>query len=140
MAAVALGRDFEFKTTRQEVCPSGIAAVDSLAGGLPLGCLTEIFGPACSGRTSLMLAALAQSTSSENICALVDTKLNAAATLRVNYISLTQRGVHTCACHSKPPFNMLHGALFSSLDCDLPVPPLASSRSAISLTFDLPCS
>lgn len=73
MAAVALGRDFEFKTTRQEVCPSGIAAVDSLAGGLPLGCLTEIFGPACSGRTSLMLAALAQSTSSENICALVDT-------------------------------------------------------------------
>jgi len=34
--------------------------------------LTEIYGPASSGRTSLMLAALAQSTGREDVCALVD--------------------------------------------------------------------
>jgi hypothetical protein len=72
MAAVALGRDFEFKVDRAEVCPTGVAAVDAAVGGLPQGCLTEVYGPASSGRTSLMLAALAQSTSRENVCALVD--------------------------------------------------------------------
>jgi hypothetical protein len=73
MGAVALGRDFQFKVIWQQVCPSGIAGVDALAGGLPQGCLTEIYGPASSGRTSLMLSALAQSTAHENVCALVDT-------------------------------------------------------------------
>src|SRR5450755_788110 len=72
MGAVALGRDFEFKLNRPEVCPTGLAGVDAMAGGLPQGCLTEIYGPASSGRTSLMLAALAQSTARENFCALVD--------------------------------------------------------------------
>ncbi len=43
-----------------------------MAGGLPQGCLTEVYGPASSGRTSLMLAAMAQSTGRENVCALVD--------------------------------------------------------------------
>ena len=73
MAAVALGRDFEFKMDRTEVCPTGLADVDAEFRGLPQGCLTEIYGPASSGRTSLMLAALAQSTGRENVCALVDT-------------------------------------------------------------------
>ena len=73
MAAVALGRDFVFKVGAPEVCPTGVAQVDALAGGLPQGCLTEVYGPASSGRTSVMLAALAQSTSRENLCALVDT-------------------------------------------------------------------
>ncbi len=72
MDAVATGRDFVFKRDRAEVCPTGVAAVDALAGGLPQGCLSEICGPACSGRTSLMLAAMAQSTGSGNACALVD--------------------------------------------------------------------
>ena len=72
MAAVALGRNFEFKVDRPEVCPTGVAEVDAAVGGLPQGCLTELYGPASSGRTSLMLAAMAQSTSRENVCALVD--------------------------------------------------------------------
>ena len=72
MAAVALGRDFEFRVSAQEVCPTGVAAVDAMAGGLPQGCLTEIFGPASSGRTSLMLAAMATVTGRENACVLVD--------------------------------------------------------------------
>ena len=72
MAAVALGRDFVFKQTILETCPTGLTEIDALAGGLPHGCLTEIYGPASSGRTSLMLAALAQSTRREDVCALVD--------------------------------------------------------------------
>ena len=55
-----------------EACPTGLAEVDALAGGLPQGCLTEVYGPASSGRTSLMLAAMAQATGREEVCALVD--------------------------------------------------------------------
>jgi len=72
MAAVALGRDFAFRVHALEFSPTGVAEVDAMAGGLPQGCLTEIYGPSSSGRTSLMLAALAQSTQRENVCALVD--------------------------------------------------------------------
>jgi recombination protein RecA len=55
-----------------ECVPSGIAALDAATGGLPRGCLTEIFGPASSGRTSLLLSILAQATHREEVCALVD--------------------------------------------------------------------
>ncbi len=50
----------------------GIPELDLLTGGLPRGCLTEVCGPASSGRTSLLLATLAQSTQRNEICALVD--------------------------------------------------------------------
>lgn len=55
-----------------ETVSAGIAAVDELIGGLPRGCLTETFGEPCSGRTSLLLAALAARTSEAEVCALVD--------------------------------------------------------------------
>src|ERR1019366_1725775 len=55
-----------------EMLPSGIREVDEATGGLPRGCLTEIVGPASSGRTSLLLSILAQATAREEICALVD--------------------------------------------------------------------
>jgi recombination protein RecA len=55
-----------------EMVPSGIAAMDALTGGLPRGCLTEICGPASSGRTTLLLAALAAATRRGEFCALVD--------------------------------------------------------------------
>jgi hypothetical protein len=51
---------------------SGIAAMDGLTGGLPRGCLTEICGPASSGRTTLLLAALAAATRRGECCVLVD--------------------------------------------------------------------
>jgi recombination protein RecA len=54
-----------------EAVSTGIAEIDSLAGGLPRGALTEIFGPACSGRTSLLFSALAARTAHE-ACALID--------------------------------------------------------------------
>ena len=55
-----------------ETVSAGIAAVDELTGGLPRGCLTEVFGEPCSGRTSLLLAALAARTNAAEVCALVD--------------------------------------------------------------------
>jgi hypothetical protein len=51
---------------------SGIASLDTLTGGLPRGCLTEICGPASSGCTSIMLAAIAAATRRGEFCALVD--------------------------------------------------------------------
>src|SRR5947208_392578 len=51
---------------------TGIHAMDALTGGLPRGCLTEIFGPASSGRSSVLLAALAAATQRQEVCALVD--------------------------------------------------------------------
>ena len=56
-----------------ETVPTGIPGVDSLTGGLPRGGVTEVVGPASSGRTGLLLAILAQATAtSEEACALVD--------------------------------------------------------------------
>jgi len=46
---------------------SGIPEID-----LPRGCLTEIFGPASSGRTALLHSILAEATGREEVCALVD--------------------------------------------------------------------
>ncbi len=51
---------------------TGIAEVDSAIGGLPRGCLTEIVGPASSGRTSLLLGILAAATARQEACVLVD--------------------------------------------------------------------
>lgn len=51
---------------------TGIASVDALAGGLPCGALTEIFGPPSSGRTSLLFSTLAGLTQQGHACALVD--------------------------------------------------------------------
>src|SRR5207302_2644065 len=56
-----------------EMVSIGIRELDSLTGGLPRGCLTEICGPASSGRTSFLLAAMAAATQREEVCALVDT-------------------------------------------------------------------
>ncbi|MFY9910183.1 MAG: hypothetical protein WCF22_15675 [Candidatus Sulfotelmatobacter sp.] len=55
-----------------QMVSSGISAIDSLTGGLPRGCLTEIFGPVSSGRTTMLLAALAAATRRGECCAVVD--------------------------------------------------------------------
>src|SRR6266550_6901253 len=58
---------------RPEVIATGIPEIDVLVGGgLPRGAITEIFGPASSGRTSFTLATLAAATNHEEVCALVD--------------------------------------------------------------------
>ena len=65
------------------VAPFGIEALDrvlsglegrkSYAAGLPRGQVSEVVGPASSGRTSLMYSMLAYATAHEETCALVDT-------------------------------------------------------------------
>ena len=62
--------------TAPQMIPTGLAELDALIGGLPRGALSEITGPASSGRTSVMLAVLAGATCREEACALVDASDN----------------------------------------------------------------
>jgi hypothetical protein len=57
-----------------ELVSSGIAALDDseLLGGLPRGCLTEICGPASSGRTTVLFSAVAAATARQEACCLID--------------------------------------------------------------------
>jgi len=55
-----------------ETAPTGVVEIDCRTGGLPRGSLTEIFGPASSGRTSLLVSVLAQATGRQEVCAVVD--------------------------------------------------------------------
>jgi hypothetical protein len=57
-----------------ETVLTGIPEIDALAGGLPRGALTEICGPPCSGRTTVLLAALASRTAEAEVCALIDAR------------------------------------------------------------------
>ena len=55
-----------------ELVSTGIAQLDALTGGLPRGCLTEIYGLPSSGRTSVLLSVIAAATHRQEACALVD--------------------------------------------------------------------
>lgn len=53
--------------------PTGLARADKqLGGGLPRGAISEIVGPRSSGRTGLVLAAIAQVTRAHEVAAYVD--------------------------------------------------------------------
>jgi hypothetical protein len=55
------------------VAATGVSAVDELLeGGIPLGAITEISGPECSGRSTLALSFLAQRTREGKVCAWID--------------------------------------------------------------------
>ena len=55
------------------VASTGIPALDELLeGGLPLGAITEMMGPECSGRTSLALSFVSQMTQTGKVCAWID--------------------------------------------------------------------
>jgi recombination protein RecA len=56
-----------------ETLSTGVDEIDDLTGGLPRGAISEIFGPASSGRTSLMYSMLSYATRHEETCALIDT-------------------------------------------------------------------
>src|ERR1700678_3831848 len=55
------------------VAATGISAIDEvLRGGLPIGAITEVAGPECSGRTAFALSFLANITNEDKVCAWVD--------------------------------------------------------------------
>jgi len=55
------------------VLPTGIATLDEvLRGGLPVGALTELVGPECSGRTTVALKFVAGLTQAGRVCAWID--------------------------------------------------------------------
>src|ERR1700739_2114255 len=59
------------------VAATGGQEIDALrdsgfGGGLPLGAITEMVGPECSGRTSIALSFIAQMTRAGKVCAWVD--------------------------------------------------------------------
>lgn len=55
------------------IASTGVQELDALLdGGLPLGAITEIVGPECSGRTSVALSFIAQMTQAAKVCAWVD--------------------------------------------------------------------
>src|SRR5947209_1789630 len=73
MPAVALKQQFEAilwqPRPEPELLSTGIPEIR-----LPRGCLTEITGPASSGRTTILLSILAAATARGETCALVDTE------------------------------------------------------------------
>lgn len=55
------------------VASTGVAALDDLLqGGLPVGALSELVGPECSGRTSVALSFVSALTRAGKVCAWVD--------------------------------------------------------------------
>lgn len=57
----------------REMAATGMGEVDRLLeGGFPVGAISEITGPACSGRTSLALTFVAARIAEERVCAWVD--------------------------------------------------------------------
>jgi len=63
---------FSYRDFQVETAPFAIPEIDALTGGLPRGSLTEICGPPCSGRATLLLSILASRTAHGEVCALVD--------------------------------------------------------------------
>ncbi len=65
-----LGDSLEWQSRpAPQVISSGMPALDRAIGGLPRGALTEIVGPASSGRTALLIAVLAEATSGVGLLA-----------------------------------------------------------------------
>jgi recombination protein RecA len=62
-----------YRRPEQRVIPTGISQIDSVTAGVPMSSLTEICGSglASSGKTSVLVALLAQATR-QHFCALVD--------------------------------------------------------------------
>jgi RecA DNA recombination protein len=63
---------FERHERRAGLLPTGVAEIDRFLHGFPRGAISEIHGSLSSGRTSLLLSALAQATAHEETCAVVD--------------------------------------------------------------------
>ncbi len=64
-ATLPFSAKFVFRQPSEETLPS-------VAGEIPRGAMTEIAGPASSGRTSLLYSMLAEASAKQEFCALLD--------------------------------------------------------------------
>jgi recombination protein RecA len=101
-----------------EVTPTGIPRVDALIQGLPHGAITEIYGPASSGRTTLALSFLAEMTRQQQVCTIVDASdsfdpeslaaagadLNRVLWVRCGNVDIGEDLTFACASASLPDF------------------------------------
>jgi RecA/RadA recombinase len=56
----------------REMLPVGISGFDTVAGGVPRGAITEVYGPPSSGKTTLLHAMIANASAHGEFCAIVD--------------------------------------------------------------------
>src|ERR1022692_3866588 len=121
-----------------ELVRTGVSEVDTATGGLPRGCLTEINGPASSGRTSLLVAILAEATAQGEVCALVDAEDSfdpasaEAAGVRLERL-LWVRSAHNAEHALKAADLLIQGGGFGLVAMDLGDTPTETARR-ISLT------
>ena len=122
---------------------TGIPEIDVMTGGLPRGCLTEIFGPASSGRSSLLASILAVATERQEVCALVDAEdafdplFAAAAGVRLERV-LWVRCSHNAEHALKAADLLIQGGGFGLVAMDLGgTPPTIARRISLTSWFRL---
>jgi len=71
LAAVRPASRLEIRP-RPEMLATGISEIDAMTGGIPRGCLSEIYGPASSGKTSVLMAIMAAATHRKEAGVLID--------------------------------------------------------------------
>ena len=119
------GKAFKLhEKTPAEILSTGVAEVDALVGGIPRGAITEMFGPASSGRTSLMLSMFAHAIAHDEICALVDTNdVFAPAAAAVTGIDFDRLLWIRCAANIEHAFKatdlLLHAGGFGLVVLDM---------------------
>jgi hypothetical protein len=113
------------------------AGIPEIAG-LPRGCLTEIVGPASSGRTSLLASIMAEATGRDEACALIDAEdafdpvSAAAAGVRLEKLLWVRCG-HNAENALKATDLLIQGGGFGVVAMDLGDTPVQTARR-ISLT------
>jgi recombination protein RecA len=136
------GPDWQSRPAPERV-RSGISELDGATGGLPRGCLTEIFGPASSGRTSLLISILAEATARQEVCALVDAEdafdpaCASAAGVRLEkllWVCCGHRAEHALRAADL----LIQGGGFGLVAMDLgDTPPLTARRISLTSWFRL---
>ncbi|HVH50120.1 MAG TPA: hypothetical protein VM781_00520 [Candidatus Bathyarchaeia archaeon] len=129
---------FRFQEPQPVTASAGISAVDQLAGGLPRGCLTEVFGGISSGITSLLQAALAARTANAEVCALVDAQ-DSFDPACAQFASVSLQQLLWVRCRNvdqalRSADLLLHGGGFSLVAVDLTGAPVRLVRQ-IPLSF-----
>ncbi len=129
--------DWQFRPA-PELLPTGIPGIAA-----PRGALTEILGPASSGRTTLLHALLAEATARQESCALIDAEDSfdpaSAAAAGVYLPSLLWvRCVHSAEQALKAADLLIQGGGFGLVALDLgDTPPETARRISLTSWFRL---